>query len=186
MRRSITLLIFSIFLAFFAFVSLRLWSATAQEDITAPTMVPARVLTPAPTPADDRRIAILPLVIVSDEEGTVERVALENGRIVGGYGPNVLGLTGPWAVELVRESGDSMRYGTLDPRQVHVEDVEGDVPHRSMLETNISYEWVVPLNNAEGKDLQVREIRIYDERENLIFAAALRGNEITVLPIDGQ
>lgn len=158
----------------------------AQGEIGQPTMVPAEALTPAPTPPDSRRIAILSLLIASNEEGAVEEIGLENGRVLVGYAPNVIGLYGPWTVELVTRDGTSIRYGTLDPRATSVEDGEGDTPHTRFIETSTSYELVVPLSDPEGADLQVAEIRLFDQNGKPIFAATVSDEELVQIPTQRQ
>lgn len=138
----------------------------AQEEFVRPTVVPAEVLTPAPTPPDGRQVAILNLAIVSAGEGEIEKVTLEQGRIINSYAPNVLGLAGPWTVELVGE--EPIRFGTLNPLVVRVYDEKQEVPHDVSQSETTMWELVVPLYN-DGKDLQVREINIYDQNEKLIF-----------------
>jgi hypothetical protein len=138
----------------------------AQEEFVRPTLVPAEILTPAPKPADDRQVAILNLVVVSSSDGNIERVTLEQGRIINSFAPNVLGLTGPWTVELVGE--ERVRFGTLDPREIRIYDQNEELPHDVSLGENIAWELVVPLYD-NGQDLGVREINIYDQNENLIF-----------------
>lgn len=154
-------------------IGLGLWGIAGAQALfqrERPTVVPAEALTPAPTPADDRQIAILNLVVVAAQGGKVESVRLERAQIVGGYAPNVFGLSGPWAVELVGK--ETIRFGTLDPRQVRVYDGdEGgkDVPHTTSFAHETTWELVVPLHR-DGQDLGVREINIYDERGRLIFS----------------
>lgn len=141
--------------------------AVAQEQRIQPTVVPAEALTPAPTPPDNRQVAILTLVIASTDEGKVERVALERGRIVRSYAPHVLVLDGPWTIELVGR--ETIRYGALDPRAVEVETDDEEAPYTYIIETSALWELVVPLFE-NGKDLEVKEINIYDQDGNLIFS----------------
>jgi hypothetical protein len=143
--------------------------AVAQEKLVKPTVVPPTARTPAPTPEDQREVAILTLIVKAGKEGKVEAVELQKGQIVRSYAPNVLGLSGPWTVELAGEQ--SIKYGTLNPLQARVYDDEKDqeVPHSGEALTETTWELVVPLWD-QGKDLGVKEINIYDENGNLIFS----------------
>src|SRR5215475_12732004 len=108
-------------LVFVAILAFSLFMGVAQEPFgEKPTPISARDLTPAPKPEDKREIAILDLVINSSQEGKVESVTLERGRIVQGYAPNVLSMPGEWTVELVGKE-QTVTYGVLDPRHVEVE-----------------------------------------------------------------
>lgn len=133
-----------------------------------PTPIPPRIQTPAPTPEDNREIAILTLVISSSPEGKIEAVDLERGRIIKSYAPNVLGLAGEWMIELIGRE-ETTSFGVPDPRHVEVENEQGaESPFTYIYETNYAWDLVVPLYN-DGKDLQVQVIRIYDGDGNQIF-----------------
>jgi len=163
------------------------WKTSSESYQVKPvTPVPAGVFTPAPTPEDDRRIAVLTLRIESDEDEQVRVVELVESMIVRGYGPNVFGLQGPWTVELVSREGEMLQYGILDPRAARVEDLEGEVPHTVMIESKIVTDLVIPLNTAEGKDLNIGEIRLLDQPGNLIFAATISDNEVVPVPLREQ
>jgi hypothetical protein len=141
-----------------------------------PTPIPADVLIPAPTPPDEREIAILSLRVISDEEGQLEAIELQQGRTLNSYAPNVLALSGPWTVELAGEEG-TLRYGILDPRMVEIEggeDYDMEAPYINIIETDIVWELVVPLYDG-AKDLQVMQINIYDEKEALVFSTDVKG-----------
>lgn len=142
-------------------------NVVAQEEFKRPTLVPAEALTPAPTPADRREVAILSLLIKANEEGKVEAVELQKGSIVTSFAPNVLGLSGPWTVELVGK--DTIQFGTLNPLHVRVYDGEQDTPHTSLLVTETTWELVVPLYDR-GQDLEVTQINIYDESRRQVFS----------------
>lgn len=142
-------------------------NARAQEEFQRPTVVPATALTPAPTPPDGREVAILNLLIKADKEGTVEAAELESGSIVNSFAPNVLGLSGPWMVELVGE--ETIRFGTLNPLYVRVYDDEKESPHSGLWLTETTWRLVVPLYDR-GQDLKVTQINIYDENERQIFS----------------
>lgn len=154
----------------------------AQEEVELPTVVPARALTPAPPVPDDRRTAVMTLSVVSSADGEVEGVKLEQGQIINAYGPNVFGLAGPWTVELSGES--TIRYGTLDPRRFEVEDEEDERGFTNLFQPDVTWDLVVPLSDARGNDLQVEEIRLFDQAENLIFSAAVRDEKL--IPLDVQ
>jgi hypothetical protein len=99
-----------------AILAFSVFTGVAQDPFgEKPTPSSARDLTPAPKPEDKREIAILDLVINSSQDGKVESVTLERGRIVQGYAPNVLGISGGWTVELVGKE-QTVTYGVLDPR----------------------------------------------------------------------
>jgi len=135
-----------------------------------PTPIPADVLIPAPTPPDEREIAILSLRVISDEEGQLETIELQQGRTLNSYAPNVLALSGPWTVELAGEEG-TVRYGILDPRMVEVEggeEFDMEAPYSNIIETDFVWELVVPLYDG-AKDLQVQQIKIFDENKKLVF-----------------
>jgi hypothetical protein len=138
----------------------------AQGEGPKPTLVPIEALTPAPTPPDQREVAILTLVTESDPEGQIELVALEQARILRSYAPNVLNRTGPWTVELVGERG--LRYGVQDPRWRELFPVDGDEPFQNEWAPNVVWELVVPLYLFD-EDLNVHAITLYDETGNLIF-----------------
>jgi len=145
-------------------------NARAQENLQRPTVVPATALTPAPTPPDSREVALLTLFIKADEEGTVETVDLEKGSIVRSFAPNVLGLSGPWTVELVGK--DTIRFGTWNPLYVRVYGDEQDVPHTGFMLTETTWKLVVPLYDG-GKNLEVTQINIYDVSKNQIFSTSV-------------
>jgi hypothetical protein len=154
-----------------------LHNATAQEEFgRQPTIVPARELTPAPTPPDDREVAILQLFISSTERGEIRGVRLMEAQIIRSYAPNVLRLAGPWTIELDGEK--SIRYGTLDPRAAHVEHDEEDQDeiHQNVYLTETTWELVIPLYDRE-QDLGVRQINIYDERGERIFSTPVDREE---------
>jgi hypothetical protein len=142
-------------------------NARAQEELERPTVVPATVLTPAPTPPDSREVAILTLYIRADEEGAVEAVELESASIVRSFAPNVLGLYGAWTVELVGK--DTIRFGALNPLHVRVYGDEEAVPHTDLWLTETTWRLVVPLYDR-GEDLEVTEINIYDETQEWVFS----------------
>lgn len=149
-------------------------TATALSQtrpISLPTFMPADALIPAPTPSDDREIAVLSLLVVSDPDGAVESVQLEQAHIIRSYAPSVLLLTGEWKVELIgRDSVVS--YGIQDPRRVEIaldSEDESDPPFMNMLNLDLSWELVVPLYDG-ADDLQVTEIKIYDVSGDLIFS----------------
>ncbi|NIS80746.1 MAG: hypothetical protein GTO14_11180 [Anaerolineales bacterium] len=142
-------------------------SAVAQRGQEEPTLIPAKVLVPVPTPEDAREIAILDLFVVSTEDGRVEGVELQRARILRSYAPNVLMLQGPWTILLLGR-GEVM-YGVRDPRVVHVYDGEEEVPHGREFEAQVLWELVVPLFD-KGQDLGVKEIRILDQAGELIFS----------------
>lgn len=141
--------------------------AGAQEEIKRPTLVPASALTPAPTPADAREVAILTLAVSSNDDGQVEGVQLEKARILNSFAPNVFGRRGPWTIELVGEQ--TIRYGILDPRQQRVYADEIEEPHTTDLLLQMTWEPVVPLFDG-SKDLGVKMINIYDHEDRLIFS----------------
>ncbi|MGH2538655.1 MAG: hypothetical protein ACRDHL_14800 [Candidatus Promineifilaceae bacterium] len=139
----------------------------AQQLRELPTVVPAQELTPAPTPADGRQVAILQLVVLSNADGRVEEVRLEKGQIVTAFAPNVFGRAGAWTVELVGRT--PMRFGVPDPREAHIEDGEEGAPHTTEILAEVSWELVVPLSD-KGQPLGVEEIRILDQNGELIFS----------------
>jgi hypothetical protein len=101
--------------------------------------------------------------------GVVEAVELQLGRIVSGYSPYVIDGPGPWAVQLVSESGDVRSFGILDPRFVHVYGEDDDVAHRTLLETLITTEVIVPLSDR-GRSLNVVKINILDDLGRTVLA----------------
>ena len=143
----------------------------------------AAALTPAPTPADDRQIAVLTLHVVSNETGDVLGVEMVEGRQVAGYGPNVANRPGPWTVLLTASGSQALRYGIQDPRLARVESQDPSAPHGTLLEADITFELVVPLATAEGEPLAVDVIRILDHSGRLIFGAGLRDREIVPLSV---
>ena len=95
-------------------------------------------------------------------------MTLERGRIVQGYAPNVLGMSGDWTVELVGKE-ETVTYGVLDPRHVEVENEENaEQPFTYIYLPNYRWELVVPLFD-DGQDMQIETIRIYDTEGNQIF-----------------
>jgi hypothetical protein len=141
------------------------------RPIALPTFMPADALIPAPTPLDDREIAILSLFVVSSVNGEVESVQLEQARITKSYAPSVLLLTGEWKVELIGRDS-VLSYGIQDPRRVEMtleSEDESQPPFENMLDPELSWELVVPLYDG-AEDLRVTEIKIYDVSGNLIFS----------------
>lgn len=179
--KRILVLVFALVFLLVVLLALSLTSGGgAREIFQEATIVPHQGLTPVPTAPSGLRIAVLTLSVFSRADGVVERVELDKGRIIAGYGPNVLGLSGAWTVELVGER--SNRFGTFDPRRIEVENKEGEPPFIYIFEPNTTWDLVVPLNDASGKDLQVQEIRLFDEDGNLVFAVAVRQGEL--IPIE--
>jgi hypothetical protein len=148
-----------------------------------PVGISAAALTPAPTPADGRTVAVLRLEITSDAAGEVAGVVLEQGLVQPGYAPNVLNRPGAWTVSLMATADETLRFGLPDPRQVHVEGDIGDVPHSGSFQPTVELELVVPLSDTLGNDLAVTEILLYDQPGNLIFAAVVRGGKIAPIPV---
>jgi hypothetical protein len=147
--------------------------AQTNPNEVKPTFVPAKDLTLAPTPPDNRQVAILTLAIQSDDSGKVREFQLEKGQIITSYAPNVLNRPGDWTVEVIG-SNDKLRYGIQDPRKLDVfgpvENKGGENPaHSSEFATNITYDLIVPLY-ALDKDLGATEINIYDQDNNRIFS----------------
>lgn len=145
--------------------------AGAQEGDVKPTVVPAEVLTPAPTPPDSREVAILTLVIVSSPDGKVEKVTLETAKIVRAYAPNVFDRPGEWTVRL--EGEHEAQFGVTDPRRMSVfpgpNDEKTEAPHGAEFLTEVTWELVVPLYLFD-RDLGVKTIHILDQEGNVIFA----------------
>lgn len=138
--------------------------AFAQDK--KPTLVPAELLTPAPTPEDGRQVAILTLVIESGEDGAVKGVQLELGRIINSYAPNVWGRPGEWTVELVGQ--EKRQYGILDPRRLEYYDSEKG-QFAQEFQFHVVTDLVIPLYD-DKLDLGVTTINIYDQLGNLIFS----------------
>lgn len=142
-------------------------SAIAQRGQEAPTLIPAKLRVPLPTPEDAREIAILELFIASAESRQIEGVELQRASIIRSYAPNVFGLQGPWTVLLLGR--EEIEFGVNDPRVVHVYDGEDKAPHGTLFETKVLWELVVPLFD-KGRDLGVKEIRILDQTGKPIFS----------------
>lgn len=147
----------------------------AQEQVR-PTFVPIEVEQGAPTPEDGREVAVLTLVVTSDQEGKLEGIELEAAQVLHSYAPNVLERPGQWTVEVIGANGE-LRYGVQDPRYLNVygepenqEPVEeGQPPHGTELLTNTIWELVVPLYSY-GENLEATEINIYDQAGTLVFS----------------
>jgi hypothetical protein len=148
-----------------------------------PPAITAAALTPAPTPADARTVAVLRLAVTSDAAGGVTGVTMSDGQVLPGYGPNVLHRPGAWTVSLNSATGEALRFGVLDPREVRVEGGSGDIPHTGSFLTAVEFELIVPLSDALGTDLAITDLRLFDQAGNLIFAASLRGGEVTPIPL---
>lgn len=150
----------------------------AQEAPAKPTFVPARDLTPAPTPGDAREFAVLDIVINSDDSGAVREARLERARIFSGYAPNVFALPpGDWTIELDGEK--PMQFGVLDPRaaEAEVEGAEGDkAPYTYELTMQFTWELVVPLYDGR-EDLGVKTIRILDVAGKEFFSVEVNRDE---------
>ena len=145
--------------------------------------ISAAALTPAPTPADSRQIAVLTLLVRSNEAGDVSEVAMIDGVVQPGYGPNVANRPGAWTVSLVANADEVLRFGTPDPRQVRVEGGADDVPHTTAFEPEIEFVLVLPLSDPEGTNFAVTQLRLYDQPGNLIFAAGVRGGKIAPISV---
>jgi hypothetical protein len=144
---------------------------TLNRPTPLPTFIPAEGSIPAPTPPDDREIAVLSLSVISNADGAVESVQLEQARIVRSYAPSVLLLTGEWKVELIGRDS-VLSYGIQDPRRVEIaldSEDESDPPFVNVMNLDLSWELVVPLYDGPD-DLQVTEINIYDVSGDLIFS----------------
>ena len=148
-----------------------------------PLGISASALTPAPTPADARTVAVLRLEITSDADGEVAEVVMSEGLVRPGYGPNVLHRPGAWTVSLMAATGEALSFGLPDPRQVRVESETADAPHTESFLPAVELELVIPLSDPLGNDLAVSEIRLFDQPGNLIFAAGVRGGKIAPIPL---
>jgi hypothetical protein len=173
MKRNVIIMtsVFLVSAVLFGLVVILSTGVSAQDIVERgkPTFVPPRDLTPAPTPADGREIAILTLRLES--QGGSERppgVRLESGRILNSYAPNVLNRPGEWTVEVIGES--ELRYGIQDPRHLHVYGGQQreDTAHSTEFQDMMTLELVVPLYNLDT-NLNAREIRILDQNQNVIF-----------------
>ncbi|MFI4927148.1 MAG: hypothetical protein ACHP7E_05600, partial [Burkholderiales bacterium] len=139
-----------------------------------PTVVPAEALTPAPTPPDARRIAILTLNVVSSADGKLEAVRLSKGRIVHSYAPNLLGSEGEWTVFLLSRDQQKYSFGFQDPRRVEFFDPTNEKhPAGTTLLPDVTFDLVVPLNDPSGKDLSVATITITDQNRQQVFTTAV-------------
>ncbi|MEX1247797.1 MAG: hypothetical protein WEA61_04900 [Anaerolineales bacterium] len=161
----------------------------------------ATQVTEAPQPPDARSVASLELVVSSNELGFVEIVELMGFSIANSYAPNVFDTSGPWSVELYTAAPELIReYNIQDPREVHVEEDEGEVPHGTFNQPMVEWTLVIPLFDDEV-DLNVEAILIRDENGDIIFAiepgiwAALeksaqgdvvRGNLLTCVTVSGE
>ena len=174
-RRSFSLVILLLLLALAAW-----W--LFGRTFPVPPGISASALTPAPTPVDDRMVAVLRLEITSDAAGEVIEVVMSEGVVRPGYGPNVLNRPGAWTVSLMSSAEEALRFGLPDPRQVDVETDAGAAPHAGSFQPFVEYEVVIPLSDPLGRDLVVSEIRLFDQPGNLIFAAAVRGGKLAPLP----
>jgi hypothetical protein len=130
-----------------------------------------QALTPAPTPPDARRVAILTLRITSTTDGKLDGIHLEKGRIVGSYAPHVLGVRGEWTVILVSHTQQRLTFGIEDPRRLSSFDPHNvQDPHTTKLLPDVTVELVVPLNDQLGKDLRVVQINIADQNQQQVFS----------------
>ena len=173
-RRSLGLVIFLFLLALAAW-----WLFGSAAPV--PPGISASALTPAPTPADDRMVAVLRLEITSDAAGEVIEVVMSEGEVRPGFAPNVLNRPGAWTISLMASADEALRFGLPDPRQVNVETEAGAAPHSASFLPVVEYQVVVPLSDPMGRDLAVTEIRLFDQPGNLIFAAVVRGGKLVPL-----
>jgi hypothetical protein len=142
----------------------------------------ASALTPAPTPADNRMVAVLRLEITSDAAGEVIEVVMSEGEVRPGFAPNVLNRPGAWTISLMASADEALRFGLPDPRQVNVETEAGAASHSASFLPVVEYQVVAPLSDPMGRDLAITEIRLFDQPGNLIFAAVVRGGKLAPLP----
>lgn len=155
--------------------------ARAQGEIEGlPTPRPADDLVAAPTPDDDRQVALLTLRVLSNEDGQVVGVEIVESEFLGSFAPNVIGLSGPWAIALVGE--EIISYGVLDPRLVRMEGDE-DSPHSSFIDPDLEWQLVVPLYDG-GQDLRVVSIAIADDEGNIVFAALIDSENSELMQIE--
>ncbi len=154
-----------------------------NETSPGSSRISAAVLTPAPTPADGRRVALLTLVITSNEAGDVTGVVMMGGVVQAGFGPNVLNRPGAWTVSLGSMGEEVLRYGVPDPRLVRVEGAVGELPHASFSEPEVEFDLIVPLSDASGNELSVTELRLLDQAGSLIFTAGLREGKLFPIPL---
>lgn len=165
MKRTYVLVIVGLLLVL-TITFLRPTQLAAQDREAMPTLIPLKIQTPAPTPPDQREVAILTLVVKSDREGKLESIGLEKGVILRSYAPNVLDRTGTWTVVLAGE--EKFVYGILDPRwREAYPQKEGEL-FQSEYATEVVWELVVPLYLFD-KDLNVETITIFDETGTRIF-----------------
>lgn len=145
---------------------------TAQTEFgPRPTFVPAEDLTPVPTPPDDRQVAILTLV-VSGEGEDLRGIQLERGQIINSYAPNVANRPGEWIVEVTGDG--NLTFGIEDPRRQHVygEREQEEQAHTSEMAGSLVFDLVVPLYDLD-RDLQAKEIRIFDAEGNELFVTEI-------------
>lgn len=149
----------------------------------SPSRLRAAALTPAPTPADDRQVAVLTLKVTSNEAGEVTGAVMVGGFVQAGFGPNVLNRPGAWTVSLGSTGEEVLRYGVPDPRLVRVEGGVGEEPHTSFVEPEVEFDLIVPLSDASGNALSVTELRLLDQAGSLIFTAGLREGKLFPIPL---
>jgi hypothetical protein len=148
-----------------------------QQNDNQRKFVSPDTLIPVPKSSAERRVAILNLRVISGDKGEVKSVELQRGRVINSFAPNVLNVSGQWMVELVGQQVYS--FGCSDPRRVEAENDEFKKPFIYVFEKVIEWELVAPLNNAAGKDLQVKRVNIYDQERNLIFAASVDQDKVS-------
>jgi len=155
----------------------------ARQLAASPPGISAANLTPAPTPPDARRVAVMTLAVTSDAAGAVVDAELLEGFVEVGYAPNVANRPGAWTASLMASGQEALRFGIPDPRQVRVEGGSGDAPHTSAFEPEVEVTIVIPLADAEGRDLSITDLRLYDQAGNLIFDAGFREGKIFPIPV---
>jgi hypothetical protein len=143
-----------------------------------PTIVPAEALTPAPTPPDSRRVAILTLDVASNADGKLEAVKLAKGLIIHSYAPNVFGREGAWTVSLLTREQKQLSFGIVDPRRVEFFDSSNEKQSvGTALLPDVTFDLVVPLNDPTGADLGVATITITDQHGQQVFTTPVLESE---------
>ena len=146
-------------------LSILFGGADIQAQQPEPARIPVRPVAEVPTPPDERKVAIVTvrLLTVAPDKVSGE---VKDVRTVRSYAPNVFDKAGPWTVELV--GSEQIKYGVLDPRQVHIFDAGDKMAHGQELVRDVTWELVVPLFK-DGQDLKVTLIKVFDQQGTLIF-----------------
>jgi len=147
-------------------------NAGAQEvkPTDWPTIIPAKIKTPAPTANPDQLVLVLQLAMKADENQTITSVEPIKVYIQNSFAPNVFDRKGPWTVRLIISDRENIEYGILNPLFVEAEGEKenSEKGYAGFYLNEVTWTLIIPMYRND-KVLNVKEVEIWDDRENIVY-----------------